>query len=149
LNVWGMNGSLVSSLGLQQAGGGPGMANAPEIDRLLRDQLIRAKQLLHQNADFVVAVAETLLAKLELNADEIDDIIAEVQRRRLTGQPLPTMPPVDAPARDPHLLEAALERANGHERSIDLDHQNGHQNGKDEDRLREDKARVIAATQDR
>ena len=33
------------------------------------------------NADFVVAVAETLLAKLELNADEIDQIIAEVEAK--------------------------------------------------------------------
>lgn len=134
LNVWGMNGTLVSSLGLQAVGGGGGGANVQEIDRLLRDQFIKAKQLLHQNADFVVAVAETLLAKLELNADEIDDIISEVRRRRLTGQPLPVMPPVDAPARDPHLLEAAADRANGH--------RNG--NGKHKGRLEDEPTEVIA-----
>jgi ATP-dependent Zn protease len=114
LNIFGMNGTLVSTLGLQAFGGGAGINSVQEIDKLLREQFIRVKQLLHQNADFVVAVAETLLAKLELNADEIDEIIAEVQRRRLSGQPLPTMPPVDAPARDPRLLEAAHDRANGH-----------------------------------
>jgi len=132
LNVWGMNGTLVSSLGLQQFGGSAGPGNVQEIDKLLRDQFIRVKQLLHQNADFVVAVAETLLAKLELNADEIDDIVTEVRRRRLTGQPLPTMPPVDAPARDPHLLEAAADRANGH------------RNGKAKGKLEDEPTEVIA-----
>ena len=132
LNVWGMNGTLVSSLGLQQFGGGGSPGNVQEIDKLLRDQFIRVKQLLHQNADFVVAVAETLLAKLELNADEIDEIVTEVRRRRLTGQPLPTMPPVDAPARDPHLLEAAADRANGH------------RNGHNKERLEDEPTEVIA-----
>ncbi len=132
LNIWGMNGTLVSSLGLQSVGGGG--ANVQEIDRLLHDQFIRVKQLLHQNADFVVAVAETLLAKLELNADEIDDIIEEVRRRRLTGQPLPIMPPVDAPARDPRLLEAAADRAN--------EHRNG--NGNHRTRLENEPTEIIA-----
>ena len=126
-----MNGTLVSSLGLPGGGAGPG--NVQEIDKLLRDQFIKAKQLLHQNADFVVAVAETLLAKLELNADEIDDIVTEVRRRRYRPA-APDDAPVDAPVRDPHLLEAAADRANGHRTA----------NGKAKEKLGEEPTEVIA-----
>jgi len=110
LNVWGMNGTLVSVPTLARMGGGAGGSDPREIDRLLRDQFIKVKQFLQANSDLVVAVAETLLQKLELNADEIDRIIAEVERRRAAGQPLPQMPPVDAPATNLKLLESA----NGH-----------------------------------
>ena len=82
LNIWGMNGTLVSALGLQRFGGpGAGGGEARELDRLLREQYIRVKQLMQTHAHLVQAVAETLIEKLELNADEIDSLIAEVEAK--------------------------------------------------------------------
>ena len=58
----------------------------------MRDQFIKVKQFLNVNRDVLVAVAETLLVKLELNADEIERIIKEVEARKAAGLPVPVMP---------------------------------------------------------
>ena len=105
LNVWGMNGTLVSTPALARMGATGGGADHREIDKLLREQFIKVKQFVQANSDLVVAVAETLLQKLELNADEIEQVIREVERRRASGEPILRMPALDAPTTDLRLLD--------------------------------------------
>jgi cell division protease FtsH len=90
----GMNGSLYSTAAFGEPAD-PGMKR--EIDKLLREQFLKVKNLLNANRDLVVAVAETLLQRLELNGDDLLRIQDEVERRKQLGEELPTVPELDAP----------------------------------------------------
>jgi hypothetical protein len=57
-------------------------ASKREIDKLLREQMKEVKQLLWDHRDEVIAVAETLLERMEMDADEVEAVIREVRRRK-------------------------------------------------------------------
>jgi ATP-dependent Zn protease len=86
IGLLGMNGSFVSNAAF---GGGADPGLRKEIDKLLRDQYLKVKQLLDANRELVVAVAETLLQRLELASDDLYRIMEEVERRKVEGEVLP------------------------------------------------------------
>jgi ATP-dependent Zn protease len=96
LGVWGMSGTFYSGLAFGQL-----VPDAPikrEIDKLLKEQFKEVKQLLLDHWDECVAVAETLLDRLELDADEVDLIIQEVWKRKpASGENFIKVPPLEAP----------------------------------------------------
>ncbi|HZQ97364.1 MAG TPA: AAA family ATPase [Chloroflexota bacterium] len=98
LGVWGMNGTFYSGLAFGQVV--PDAPTKREIDKLLREQYREVKQLLLDHWDECIAVAESLLDRLELDAEEVDLIIREVRKRRTpTGEPFLKFPGLDAPAK--------------------------------------------------
>jgi ATP-dependent Zn protease len=95
LGVWGMNGTFYSGLAFGQV-----VPDAPvkrEIDKLLKEQYREVKELLLHHWDECVAVAETLLDRLELDADEVEQIIIEVRKRSQPGETLFRVPALDSP----------------------------------------------------
>ncbi len=90
----GMNGSLYSTAAF---GEGVDTGMRREIDKLLHDQFLKVKNLLNMNRDLVVAIAETLLQRLELSGDDVVRIAEEVERRKLRGEVLPQEPELDGP----------------------------------------------------
>jgi ATP-dependent Zn protease len=96
LGVWGMSGTFYSGLAFGQL-----VPDAPikrEIDKLLKEQYKEVKQLLLDHWDECIAVAETLLDRLELDADEVDLIIQEVWKRKPAGgENFIKVPPLEAP----------------------------------------------------
>jgi ATP-dependent Zn protease len=86
----GMNGSLYSSAAFGEGMPDPGMKK--EVDKLLREQFLRVKHLLDSNRELVIAIAETLLQRLELNGDDLLRIEADVERRLREGDHLPVLP---------------------------------------------------------
>jgi len=97
LGVWGMNGTFYSGLAFGQVVPDPPIKR--EIDKLLREQYRAVKDLLLEHWDECVAVAETLLERLELDAEEVDTIISEVRRRSREGVRIFRVPALDAPPR--------------------------------------------------
>ncbi|HLH74915.1 MAG TPA: AAA family ATPase [Chloroflexota bacterium] len=91
----GMNGSLYSVAAFGE--GMPDSGMKKEIDRLLREQFLKVKHLLDEHRELVVAVAETLLQRLELNGDDLYRIMEEVERRKIQGEALPDLPDKNAP----------------------------------------------------
>jgi len=103
IGLLGMNGSLYSTAAFGE-GVDPGMRR--EIDKLLREQFLKVKHLLNANRELVVAIAETLLQRLELNGDDLIRIEEEIERRKLEGEDLPSLPDRDAPVSVLELLPA-------------------------------------------
>jgi hypothetical protein len=72
-------------------------------ERVLQQQLAAARRLIEQNQPQVHAIVEALLAKEELLGDEVEEIVARVDREvgRTTGRvvdlPTPTPPALPAP----------------------------------------------------
>ena len=91
----GMNGSLYSTAAFGE--GLPDGAMKKDIDRLLREQFLKVKQLLDEHREIVIAIAETLLQRLELNGDDLYRIMEEVERRKVHGEALPELPDKNAP----------------------------------------------------
>jgi ATP-dependent Zn protease len=83
IGLLGMNGSLYSSAAFGDGSPDPGMKK--EIEKLLREQFLKVKHLLDGNHDLVIAIAENLLTRLELNGDDLIRIEEEVERRRRLG----------------------------------------------------------------
>jgi len=104
----GMNGSLYSTAAFGE-GIDPSMKR--EIEKLLREQFIKVKNLLNENRDLVIAVAETLLQRLELNGDDLIRIEQEVERRKRAGEELPTLPEMNAPVSVLDLLPSERDGA--------------------------------------
>lgn len=74
MGLYGMGGSLFSYAAI----GGPQAADASlkqRVDKLLDEQYQRVQRLLEEHSDAVVGIAEALLAKEELDRDEITSII--------------------------------------------------------------------------
>jgi ATP-dependent Zn protease len=80
VGLLGMSGSLYSSAAFGDGSPDPSMKK--EIEKLLREQFLKVKHLLNQHHDLVVAVAETLLVRLELNGDDLVRIEEDVERRK-------------------------------------------------------------------
>jgi cell division protease FtsH len=90
IGIYGMNGSLYSSAAFGD--GSPDAGMKKEIEKLLREQFMKAKQLLDLNHELVVAVAESLLVRLELDGDDLIRIEEEVERRKRLGETVPKLP---------------------------------------------------------
>jgi FAD/FMN-containing dehydrogenase len=84
IGLLGMNGSLYSSAAFGDGSPDPGMKK--EIEKLLREQFLKVKHLLDLNHELVVAIAESLLVRLELNGDDLIRIEEEIERRRRLGE---------------------------------------------------------------
>lgn len=91
----GMNGSLYSTAAFGEGMPDPGMRK--EIDKLLREQFLKVKYLLSENRETVVAIAETLLQRLEINGEDLIRLADEVERRKRDGEELPSSPEVGVP----------------------------------------------------
>lgn len=83
LGVYGMGGSLYSYLAFNS--GQPDAQLKQQIEKLLDDQFQKVTRLLQEHRDAVVAVAEGLLEREELDRDEIRSIV-EANRPRGGGQ---------------------------------------------------------------
>jgi len=90
IGLLGMNGSFYSVAAFGSNPGDAGMKK--EIEKLLGVQFVKVKQLLDENRDLVVAIAETLLDRLELTTDDLYAIMEEVERRKRLGEYLPISP---------------------------------------------------------
>ncbi len=77
---FGMNGSLYSVRAFGEMTPDPVMKR--EIDKMLKDQYKKVKLLLESNKEAVAGIAEGLLAKDELDEDEITEIVASAERFR-------------------------------------------------------------------
>ncbi len=78
LGIWGMGGSFYSYLAFNQ--GQPDGQLKQQIEKLLDDQFQKVTRLLQEHRDAVVAIAEGLLEREELDRDEIRSIM-EANRR--------------------------------------------------------------------
>jgi ATP-dependent Zn protease len=83
---WGMSGAFFSAMGTMTGMGGSGPervytdpAVRMEVEELLRQAYTDVRGLLERHQAAVVAVAEALLEREELNSDEIFDLIAQAQ----------------------------------------------------------------------
>ena len=97
IRAFGMNGSLYSALAFGEAQ--PDPATKREIDKLLNTEYKKVKALLAANRDAVIAIAETLVEKDELDGDDIAAIVDRVERQRAGGvESTPTPLPVEVSA---------------------------------------------------
>jgi ATP-dependent Zn protease len=78
---YGMNGSLFQPPALGEVL--PDEVAKGQIDKLLDQEFRKIKKLLEEYADEVHAIAEQLLEKMDLTGDEVMEIIADVQKRRM------------------------------------------------------------------
>lgn len=85
LGIVGMGDELFSWLALGSRADGL-RALRPKINELLKDQMLQAKKLVREHADFVHAIAEELLKRGDLTGEEIDQIYVELYGR---SRPIP------------------------------------------------------------
>jgi cell division protease FtsH len=98
----GMNGSLQSNLMVMLMNGQipSDPASKREVDKILREQMREVKNLLIEHHDEVVAVAETLLDRMEMDAEEVEAVIREVRRRQpADGTHMLRFPGLNAPVK--------------------------------------------------
>jgi cell division protease FtsH len=121
IGMYGMDGTLTSILAFQQAGGIGGMPipkMAERIETLLQAQMKEVKQLFHDHSEAVIAVAEALIEREELVADEIKQLIDEADSRKVIKSVLNDFEP----------LLGLPESKNGHA-TVTNGNGNGHSNG--------------------
>jgi ATP-dependent Zn protease len=108
IGVYGMDGTLTSYLAFSSALGGANpsfVQDMPKrVEALLQSQLKAVKQLFLEHSDAVIAVAEALIERDELVADEIKELIEQADARRVSKVVLSEFTP---------LLEAGTN-GNGH-----------------------------------
>ncbi len=103
IGVLGMNGSLYSNLAFLDR---PDGAMKGDIDKLLKEQYNKVKQLLARESNLVISIAETLLQKQELDGDEVTALAHEVEEREKDGRPIHYLPAThDAPVSTLELLD--------------------------------------------
>ncbi len=105
IGLLGMNGTLYSAAAFGD--GVPDAGMKKEIDKLLLEQFLKVKHLLDNHRELVIAVAEALLQRLELNGDDLYKIMEEVERRQREGEILPTTPEPGRPVSVLDLLPQA------------------------------------------
>ncbi len=120
IGMYGMDGTLTSILAFQQAGIGGGGIGIPKmaerIEGLLQAQMKEVKQLFHDHSEAVIAVAEALIEREELVADEIKQLIDEADSRKVIKSVLNDFEP----------LLGLPESKNGH---ATVTNGNGYSNG--------------------
>ncbi len=117
VGAYGMDGTLSSILAFPQiAGGGGGMPipkMAERVEAILQAQMKEVKQLFQNHSEAVIAVAEALIEREELVADEIKQLIDEADSRKVMKSVLDDFEPLLG------LPESKTVATNG----------NGHSNG--------------------
>lgn len=93
---FGMDGSLYSSRAFNEVV--PDAAMKKAIEKMLKDQYRKVKLLLESNRDAVAALAEGLLARDELEEEEIKEIVAAVEASRPVRSPSDPLPLPDRPS---------------------------------------------------
>ncbi len=122
VGAYGMDGTLSSILAFQQfagIGGGGGMPipkMAERVEALLQAQMKEVKQLFREHSEAVIAVAEALIEREELVADDIKQLIDEADARKTIKSVLSDFEP----------LLGLPEVKNGH---AAITNGNGHNNG--------------------
>ena len=98
VGAYGMDGTLSSILAFQQiSGGGGGMPipkMAERVEAVLQAQMKEVKQLFQNHTDAVIAVAEALIEREELVADEIKELIDEADSRKVMKSVLDDFEPL-------------------------------------------------------
>ncbi|GAC1475693.1 MAG: AAA family ATPase [Ktedonobacteraceae bacterium] len=119
IGVYGMDGTLTSYMAFSSALGGANPAfvrDLPErVEALLQSQLKAVKQLFLEHSEAVIAVAEALIERDELIAEEIKELIENADARSVSKMVLSDFTP---------LLEAGGNGHNGNGAK-----KNGHSNG--------------------
>ena len=77
---FGMNGSLYSVRAFNETT--PDTAMKQEIDKLLKEQYEKVRQLLENNRESVIAIAEALLEKDELDENEVKALVESVEQAK-------------------------------------------------------------------
>ena len=118
VGAYGMDGTLSSILAFQQLGGGVGGGMpipklAERVETLLQAQMKEVKQLFHDHSEAVIAVAEALIERDELVADEIKQLIDEADARKTIKSVMSEFEPLLGlpEAKNGH---AAVANGNGH-----------------------------------
>ncbi|HEY5002905.1 MAG TPA: AAA family ATPase [Ktedonobacteraceae bacterium] len=122
VGAYGMDGTLSSILAFQQisgvGGGMPIPKMAERVEAVLQSQMKAVKQLFHDHSEAVIAVAEALIEREELVADEIKELIDEADSRKVMKSVLNDFEP----------LLSLPESTNGHA-TVTNGNGNGHSNG--------------------
>ncbi|HLX59046.1 MAG TPA: AAA family ATPase [Ktedonobacteraceae bacterium] len=88
VGAWGMDGTLISFVALSNpfAGGSPSMPPefSKRVEAVLQSQFKGVKRLLQDHSEALIAVAEALIERDELVADDIKQLIDEADARRVT-----------------------------------------------------------------
>jgi len=120
IGAYGMDGTLTSYLAFMSAQGGANLGivkDLPErVEALLQSQLKAVKQLFLEHSEAVIAVAEALIERDELVADEIKELIENADARKISKVVFSNLTP---------LLEAG---SNGNGQN-GTKNGNGHSNG--------------------
>ncbi|MCC6176716.1 MAG: AAA family ATPase [Chloroflexi bacterium] len=94
--------------------GEPTPQERAQAERVMQQQLSLARQLLEQNKPHVHAIVEVLLEKEELLGEEVEEIVARVDRElgRANGviEAIPTPTPLPIPAAEPVVRYAGARR---------------------------------------
>lgn len=98
IGAYGMDGTLTSFLAFGEAMGASGATMIPRmaerVEALLQSQLRAVKQLLLEHSDALIAVAEALIDRDELVADEIKALIDQADARSVTQRVLASYTPL-------------------------------------------------------
>jgi len=121
VGVYGMDGTLTSYLAFSSvAGVNPSMIKdfSERVEAVLQSQFRAVKQLFQQHSEAVIAVAEALIERDELVADEIKQLIDEADAKRVAKTVLTEFEPLLGPlgngnGHNGHLLTAGSNNGNG------------------------------------
>jgi len=120
IGAFGMDGTIISYLGFSDGLMGSNPRSIPDIEKrveaLLQSQLKAVKQLFMDHREAVIAVAEALIERDELIAEEIKELIDAADARKAVQTVLSEFTP---------LLETSSNGNNGYSES----RANGHTNG--------------------
>ena len=98
IGAYGMDGTITSFMAFGEAMGGGGASLVPRmaerVEALLQSQLRAVKQLLLEHSDSLIAVAEALIERDELVADEIKELIDQADARSVTKRVLKSYTPL-------------------------------------------------------
>jgi cell division protease FtsH len=106
IGVWGMDGTLTSYAALSQNSFGLSISHVSarmeeRVEAVLQSQLRAVKQLLQEHREALIAVAEALIEREELTAEELKALITEADAHRVVVKVLPE-------------FESVLGSTNGH-----------------------------------
>lgn len=96
VGVYGMDGTFASYLGYMEAGvQGSGIPKMSErVEEVLQSQFKAVKRLFQEHSEAVIAVAEALIERDELIAEEIKELIDEADARRVAKTVLSEFEPL-------------------------------------------------------
>jgi ATP-dependent Zn protease len=99
IGVYGMDGTLTSYLGFSTNGEPKGIPNLSErVEAVLQSQFKAVKRLFQEHSEAVMAVAEALIDRDELTADEIKQLIDEADAKRVAKTVLSEFEPFLGPS---------------------------------------------------